>query len=555
MDKKIIGIFGLRFSNLEALKSLTKSQLLKDIISGIIVAVIALPLSIAFAMGAGVSAEKGIYAAIISSLIGGILGGSRVQISGPTGAFIIITQTVIMQYGLDGLAVSMMIAGVMLMLMGAFRLGKLVKFIPSPITTGFTAGIAVTIFTLEVKDFLGLNIDNMPTKFIDKWQVYFRNLSQINYQAVLLGMVCVVILLVWPRINKTIPNSLIAILAGTVIAYFFKLDVSLLGDIPKTLGTPHFPKISVQTLIDLMQPGFTIAILIAMQALLSAVVTDGIINSKTCSNTELFAQGIANAVLGMFGCIPATGGVARGIASAKNGARTPVAAIVHSVSLFLFLILLMPFIKMVPRCVLAAILIVVSYNMFNVKTMFGYRKAPKSDLAVLVCSCVLTFAFDLVFAIEVGMVLSCALFMKRMSDVTQVQDWKYITDMDYEEQDENNELIEVPKGVRVYEVSGPLFFAVADKISNILRSLNRDTKVVILRMRSVPAIDATALNYLWDMVVSLKEKRIILVFSHVNEQPKSAFDKRGFTELVGEEHFCDGIDHALEHAKSLVEGE
>lgn len=555
MDKKIIGIFGLRFSNLEALKSLTKSQLLKDLISGIIVAVIALPLSIAFAMGAGVSAEKGIYAAIISSLICGILGGSRVQISGPTGAFIIITQTVIMQYGLDGLAVSMMIAGVMLMLMGAFRLGKLVKFIPSPITTGFTAGIAITIFTLEVKDFLGLNIDSMPTKFIDKWAVYFRSLSQINYQAILLGLVCIVILLVWPRINKTIPNSLIAILAGTAIAYFFKLDVSLLGEIPKTLGAPHFPKISVQTFIDLMQPGFTIAVLIAMQALLSAVVTDGIINSKTCSNTELFAQGIANAVLGMFGCIPATGGVARGIASAKNGARTPVAAIVHSITLFLFLMLLMPFIKMVPRCVLAAILIVVSYNMFNVKTMFGYRKAPKSDLAVLVCSCILTFAFDLVFAIEVGMVLSCALFMKRMSDVTQVQDWKYITDMDYEEQDEYNELMEVPKGVRVYEVSGPLFFAAADKISNILRSLNRDTKVVILRMRSVPAIDATALNYLWDMTVSLKEKGIVLVFSHVNEQPKNAFDKRGFTELVGEEHFCDGIDHALEHAKTLVEGE
>ncbi len=555
MDKKIIGIFGLRFSNLEALKSITKNQLVKDLISGIIVAVIALPLSIAFAMGAGVSAEKGIYAAIISSLVCGILGGSRVQISGPTGAFIIITQTVIMQYGLDGLAVSMMIAGVMLMLMGAFRLGKLVKFIPSPITTGFTAGIAITIFTLEVKDFLGLQIDSMPTKFIDKWAVYFRSLSQINYQAVLLGLFCIVILLVWPRINKVIPNSLIAILAGTAIAYFFHLDVSLLGDIPKTLGAPHFPKISVQSFIDLMQPGFTIAILIAMQALLSAVVTDGIINSKTCSNTELFAQGIANVILGMFGCIPATGGVARGIASAKNGARTPAAAIVHSVTLFLFLILLMPFIKMVPRCVLAAILIVVSYNMFNVKTMFGYRKAPKSDLAVLVCSCVLTFAFDLVFAIEVGMVLSCALFMKRMSDVTQVQDWKYITDMDYEEQDENNELCAVPKGVRVYEVSGPLFFAAADKISNILRSLNHDTKVIILRMRSVPAIDATALNYLWDMTVSLKEKGIVLVFSHVNEQPKNAFDKRGFTELVGKEHFCDGIDHALEHAKSLVEGE
>ncbi|MGN0515273.1 MAG: SulP family inorganic anion transporter [Lachnospiraceae bacterium] len=555
MQNKIIGIFGLRFSNIEALMSLTKKQFVKDVISGIIVAVIALPLSIAFALGAGVSAEKGIYAAIISSLICGILGGSHVQISGPTGAFIIITQSVIMQYGTDGLIISMIIAGIMLILMGIFRLGKLIKFIPSPITTGFTAGIAVTIFTLEVRDFLGLNITDMPTKFIGKWQVYFSNLNNINYQAVLLGLLCIVILIVWPKINKTIPNSLIAILVGTGIAYFCKLDVSLLGDIPKSLGMPHLPHITLQTVIDLVSPGFTIAILIAMQALLSAVVTDGIINSKTCSNTELFAQGIANIVLGFFGCIPATGGVARGIASAKNGARTPLAAIVHSITLFLFLILLMPFISIVPRCVLAAILIVVSYNMFNLKTILGYRKAPKSDLAVLVCSCVLTFAFDLVFAIEVGMVLSCVLFMKRMSDVTEIQSWKYVTDMDYENQDDNNDLREVPKGVLVYEISGPLFFAASDKISYILTSINKDTKAVILRMRSVPAIDATALNYLWDLTVSLKEKGIVLVFSHVNEQPKAAFDKRGFSKLVGKENFCDNIDQALKYAKRLVEGE
>ncbi len=555
MDKTIIGIFGLRFSNLEALRGLTKKQFIKDLISGIIVAVIALPLSIAFAMGAGVSAEKGIYAAIISSLVCGIFGGSRVQISGPTGAFIIITQTVIMQYGLSGLAVSMVIAGFMLMLMGAFRMGKLVRFIPSPITTGFTAGIAVTIFTLEIKDFLGLSIDNMPVKFFDKWSTYAQSLSQINYQAVILGGLCIVILLVWPRLNKTIPNSLIAILFGTAAAYFGKLDVSLLGDIPKTLGAIQMARVSTQTFFDLMGPAFTIAVLIAMQALLSAVVTDGIVNSKTCSNTELFAQGIANIILGIAGCIPATGGVARGIASAKNGARTPVAAIVHSVTLFLFLMFLMPFIRLVPRCVLAAILIVVSYNMFNMKTMLGYRRAPKSDLAVLICSCVLTFAFDLVLAIEVGMVLSCFLFMKKMSDVTQVESWKYITDMDYEQQDEGLELMEVPRNIRVYEISGPLFFAAADKISDILRSLNGNTKVVILRMRSVPAIDATALNYLWDMTVSLKEKGIALIFSHVNEQPKAAFDKRGFTQLVGEESFCTNINHALEHAKSLVGSE
>lgn len=550
----MIGIFGLRFSNLEALKSLNKNQLIKDIISGIIVAVIALPLSIAFAIGAGVSAEKGIYSAIISSLICGILGGSRVQISGPTGAFIVITQSVILNYGMEGLAVSMMIAGIILMLMGIFRMGKLIKFIPSPITTGFTAGIGVTIFTLEIKDFLGLEIASMPTKFVDKWHVYLDHLSEINYQAVLLGIVCIIILVLWPRINKTIPNSFVAIIVGTLLSQGLHLDVKLLGEIPKSIGMPHVPAMGIQMIIDLMQPGLTIAILIAMQALLSAVVTDGIISSKTCSNTELFAQGIANVVLGLFGCIPATGGVARGIASAKNGARTPVAAIVHSVMLFVFLILLMPLIKLVPLCVLAAILIVVSYNMFNVKAMFAYRKAPKSDLAVLVCACVLTFAFDLVFAIEVGMVLSCALFMKRMSDVTQVESWKYITDMDYEKDDEP-ELKDVPKGVLVYEISGPLFFAAADKMVYIQNSIREDTKVIILRMRSVPAIDATALNSLCDMQSMLRKRGITLIFSHVNQQPKMAFDKHGFTQIVGEENFCTNIDQALIRAEKITEGE
>lgn len=550
----MIGIFGLRFSNLEALKSINKSQFVKDILAGFIVAVIALPLSIAFALGAGVSAEKGIYAAIISSLICGILGGSRVQISGPTGAFIVITQSVLMTYGADGLVISMIIAGIILMLMGIFRMGKLIKFIPSPITTGFTAGIAVTIFTLEVKDFLGLTIENMPTKFLGKWEAYFAHLSEINYQAVALGTVCIIILVLWPKFNKVIPNSFVAIVVGTILAQVLKLDVKLLGEIPKSLGTPVLPETNLQMIIDLISPGFTIAILIAMQALLSAVVTDGIINSKTCSNTELFAQGITNVVLGLFGCIPATGGVARGIASAKNGARTPLAAIMHSITLFVFLIFLMPLIKLVPLCVLAAILIVVSYNMFNVKAMFAYRKAPKSDLAVLICACVLTFAFDLVFAIEVGMILSCALFIKRMSDVTQVEGWKYITDMDYEKGD-SSELMDVPKGVLVYEISGPLFFAATDKMQMILEGINEETKVVILRMRSVPAIDATALNSLSDMYDNLKDKGITLLISHINNQPQSAFDKHGFTKKVGKENFCANINKALVRASTLVEGE
>lgn len=530
---------------LTALKGYTKKQFVKDLVAGIIVAIIALPLSIAFAIGAGVSAEKGIYAAIISSLLCALLGGSRVQISGPTGAFIVITQTVLLQYGVQGLAVSMVIAGLMLMAMGVFKLGKLIRFIPAPITTGFTAGIGVTIFTLEVKDFLGFDIAQMPTKFFEKWAVYFANLKNVNYTSVALGLFCIVILIVWPRINKTIPNSLIAILAGTVLVQVFDLDVRLLGDIPKSLGAPQIHIVDLQTFIDLISPGFTIAILIAMQALLSAVVTDGIINSRTDSNAELFAQGVANIVLGIFGCIPATGGVARGVQSAKNGARTPIAAMVHSVCLFLFLIFLMPFIRLVPLCTLAAILMVVSYNMLNVKVLAGYLKAPKSDLSVLIISCVLTFAFDLVFAIEVGMVLSAALFMKRMSDVTNVSAW---TDVP-EDSRYDIDFKVVPEGTAVYEITGPLFFGAADVLKKI--AVDEKKKALIIRMRSVGTIDATALNYLDILYEDCKKKEVQLIFSHANEQPLTVMKKAGLFAKVGEENFCPNIDAALARARQL----
>lgn len=530
------------------MKGYTREQFVKDLISGIIVAVIALPLSIAFALGAGVSAEKGIYAAIIGSLICALLGGSRVQITGPTGAFIVITQAVILEYGLTGLAVAMMLAGVMLIATGVFKLGKLIKFIPEPITTGFTAGIGVTIFTLEVKDFLGLAPESMPIKFIGKWQYYLTHLQDVNYQSILLGLLCVVILVVWPKINKTIPNSFIAILVGTVIAYFGKLDVRLLGEIPKSLGTPVIPAVDLQTVIDLVQPAFTIAILVAMQALLSAVVTDGMINSKSNSNTELIAQGVANVVLGLFGCIPCTGGVARGIASSKNGARTPIAAMVHSVMLFVFLIFLMPLIKLVPLCVLAAILMVVSYNMFNVRAMIGYRHAPKSDAAVLATSCILTFAFDLVLAIEVGMILACALFLKRMSDETSVKGWVYYED-DSSDPDSINKKV-VPNQVRVYEISGPLFFGVANRLMEI--TVKDFTKVLIIRMRGVPSLDSTAMHALEKLQENCKEKGIVMVMSHVNEQPWKTMQKAGFVEKIGEENFCKCIDDALERANAII---
>lgn len=523
----------------------SKEQFLKDLLSGIIVAIIALPLNIAFALGAGVSAEKGIYAAIIASIICGLFGGSRVQISGPTGAFIVITQSVIAQYGLDGLAVAMIIAGIILILLGLFRLGRLIKFIPSPITTGFTAGIGVTIFTLEMKDFLGLSPEAMPTKFVEKWAYYLTNLDKANIQSVILALVCIVILVVWPKINQKIPNSLVAIVVGTLAAQLLHLDVKLLGEIPKSLGAPVLPSTNFQMIIDLVSPGFTIAILIAMQALLSAVVTDGMINSRSNSNMELIAQGSANIVLAFFGCIPTTGGVARGVQSAKNGARTPIAAVVHSIMLFVFLIVLMPLIKLVPLPVLAAILMVVSYNMLNVKTWISYFKAPKSDFAVLIASCVLTFAFDLVFAIEVGMIMSLALFMKRMADVTDVKMWKSIEDGTRYDLD----LKVVPSKTTVYEINGPLFFGAADVIKKI--AVDEKKNCLVIRMRGAGAIDATAMGYLNDLYEDCKKKNIQLVFSHVNEQPLSLMKKNGFFEKVGEENFCPNIDSALKRAAAF----
>ncbi|WP_455718175.1 SulP family inorganic anion transporter [Anaerosporobacter sp.] len=540
---------------LSVTKHYSTKQFVKDMTAGIIVAIIALPLSIAFALGCGVSAEKGIYSAIISSIVVALLGGSRVQITGPTGAFIIITQSIISKYGLEGLMMATILAGVMLILMGVFRLGKLIKFIPSPITIGFTGGIAVTIFTLEFKDFLGLSFDKMPTNFFGKWYAYLTNLSKVNYQSILLGTLCILILVLWPKVNKVIPNSLIAIIIGTSIAYFGNLDVKTLGEIPKTLSFPKLPNLSLDDIFDLIQPAFTIAILVAMQALLSAVVTDGLIHSKHRSSMELISQGTANIILGLFGCIPATGGVARSIANAKNGGRTPISAIFHGLTLFLFLMIGMPLIKHVPLCVLSAILIVVSYNMFNLKAFLSYAKAPKSDIAVLISSCVLTFAFDLVLAIEVGMVLACGLFMKRMADVTKVKNWKYIEE--YDDFDEDNDidslqLKEVPSHTLVFELNGPLFFGAADKLLYIQNEIKKDTKVVILRMRSVPAVDVTALNTLNKIQASFEKKGITLILSHVLDQPLSVMKKSGFTSTIGSKNICSNIDLALVHAKKIV---
>ena len=547
--------FYLKPKLFSVLKNYTKDQFVKDIVAGIIVAIIALPLSIALALASGVEPACGVYTAIFAGFMVSFLGGSRVQIAGPTAAFATVVAGIVATQGMDGLIIATILAGIFLILMGVFKLGSLIKFIPYTITTGFTAGIAVTIFIGQIKDFLGLQYASgvKPIETIEKIEANIEAIGTFSWQALLVGAVSLAILIIYPKFEKKVPPSLIAVIVGALMVKFIPgLDngVFTIGElytIPS--GLPQFAltnmEFSFAKVSAVLPDAFTIAILAAIESLLSCVVADSMVNSRHNSNAELVAQGVGNIASVLFGGIPATGAIARTAANAKNGGRTPIAGMVHAVVLLLVLLFLMPLAGLIPMPTIAAILFMVAYNMSEYKKFIKTVKtAPKSDIVVMVITFGLTVIFDLVVAIEVGMILAAMLFMKRMSEETTVKGWDYV-----ENDADSIDLKAVPKNVRVYEISGPLFFGAADKILDI--TFKKYTSCLVLRMRAVSAIDATAMNSLEQLYKKCNSKGVALVLSHVNEQPLHAMQKSGFYDKVGAENFCAHIDDALIRANEI----
>lgn len=539
------------------MKTYSKGQFVKDLVAGIIVAIIALPLSIALALASGVEPAMGVYTAIFAGFTVSLLGGSRVQIAGPTAAFATVVAGIVATQGMDGLIIATILAGVFLIFMGIFKFGSLIKYIPYTITTGFTAGIAVTIFIGQIKDFLGLSYANgvKPIETIEKITANIEAIGTFSWQALVIGAVSLAVLIIYPKFEKRVPPSLIAVIIGAVMVKFIPVfgdGVNTIGDlytIPS--GLPPFTLTNLDFSFDkvsaVLPDALTIAILAAIESLLSCVVADGMVNSKHNSNAELMAQGVGNIVSVMFGGIPATGAIARTAANAKNGGRTPIAGMVHAVVLLLVLLFLMPYAGLIPMPTIAAILFMVAYNMSERKKFVRVIKtAPKTDIIVMLATFTLTVVFDLVIAIEVGMILTALLFIKRMSDETSVKGWEYV---DEDSDADSVELKVIPKNVRVYEISGPLFFGVADKILDI--TLKDYTKCLILRMRSVPAIDATAMNYLEDLEEKCYKSGVKLIMSHVNPQPMKIMKKSGFYGKVGRDNFCANIDEALKKASKV----
>lgn len=545
------------------LKTYNKSAFMTDLMAGIIVGIVALPLAIAFGIASGVSPEKGIITAIVAGFIIAVFGGSKVQIGGPTGAFIVIVYGIIQKYGFDGLCIATFMAGIFLIILGVCRMGSVIKFIPYPIIIGFTSGIGVTIFTTQIKDLLGLSFEGTAGDFIGKWALYIQNIGTIDPWCTLVGAVTILIIILTPKINKKVPGAFVAIFIMTIVTLLLKnyagiSSIATIGDrfsISSQLPEAAVPAIDFETIKSLMSPAFTIAILGAIESLLSAAVADGVIGDKHNSNTELIAQGIANIVSPMVGGIPATGAIARTMTNINNGGRTPVAGIVHAVVLLLIFLFLMPLAQYIPMACLAGVLVMVSYNMLGVRSFMGQLKNPKSDATVLIVTFLLTVIFDLTIAIEVGIVLACLLFMRRIAGASEVKvisdeiDPNEESDMQHVDADEH---LIIPEGVEVYEINGPFFFGVGNKFEELMGQFGDRPKVRIIRMRKVPFVDSTGIHNLSNLCVMSQKEGIKVVLSGVNPTVHAVLEKSGFYTLLGKENICDNINAALEKAGEIV---
>ncbi|MBO7558011.1 MAG: sulfate permease [Bacteroidaceae bacterium] len=543
----------------QCLKTYNREKFMADLMAGIIVGIVALPLAIAFGIASGVSPEKGIITAIVAGFAISAFGGSRVQIGGPTGAFIIIIYGIIQQYGLEGLAIATVLAGIFLILLGMFRLGTIIRYIPYPIVIGFTSGIALTIFTTQIKDLFGLTIDGaVPADFISKWGVYFENFSSIDLPTTIVGILSVAIIALTPMVSKKIPGSLIAIIimtiVGVILTNFFGIHVDTIGD--RFQINPNVPEATVPALTwvsikGLISPALTIAILGAIESLLSATVADGIIGHRHNSNQELIGQGIANILSPIFGGIPATGAIARTMTNINNGGKTPVAGIIHAIVLLLIYFFLMPLAAYIPMACLAGVLVMVSYNMSGWRTIRQMMKNPKSDITVLWLTFFLTVIFDLTIAIEVGIILACFLCMRRMAETTQVS--VLTEEIDPTENTEFANLsidhLHIPEGVEVYEIDGPYFFGVANKFEDIMNRMKDKPKVRIIRMRKVPFVDSTGIHNLTNLIEQSHRNGITIILSGVNDRVRAVLEKNGFNGLVGVNNICDNITDALVVAK------
>jgi SulP family sulfate permease len=542
---------------LDTLQTYSRQQFSKDLIAGLIVGIVALPLAIAFAIASGVSPEKGLFTAIIAGFIISAFGGSRVQIGGPTGAFIVFVYGIVQPYGVNGLVISTLLAGIMLMLMGFARFGSVIKFIPHPLIVGFTTGIAIIIFSSQVKDFFGLSMGAVPADFIDKWQVYFQHLSSINWYALAISAGTVIIILLSPKLIRVIPGSLIAILLATVAVQIFHLPVetigSRFGSIPSSLPVPSVPHLDWNIIRHAIQPAFTIAMLGGIESLLSAVVSDGMIGGNHKSNMELVAQGGANIASALFGGIPATGAIARTATNVKNGGRTPVAGLVHALTLLIIMLAVGRWATLIPMSCLAGVLVVVAYNMSEYETFVDIAKGSRSDAAVLITTFLLTVLFDLTLAIEIGMVLAVFLFMRRMIKISNVSSLL---------QENGNKGVDdksvtrynIPKGVEVFELSGPLFFGAAYKFKDAIKIIEHKPKVLIVRMRSVPIIDATGIHTIKDVLKMCRRDKIHLIISGIQPPVLEEFRKARLLFQIGKRYVTDDFEIALQRANEVLAG-